>query len=140
MTREEIVAMVPGAELDAAVAINVMGWSDLWTDGKVYMAYPLCEQKYSIGEAERHPVWPFSTDIAAAWEVWEKLIEWLTPHEISISRKEHVRGITTYQILIFGRSKKYPDRCWNGLTDVMGKTAPEAICKAALLAIMGNID
>lgn len=125
MTKEEILAMVPGPELDAAVAINVMGWSDLWTDGKVYMAYPPCEQKYSVGEAERHPVWPFSTDIAAAMELLEHMRQTVEMDGCRACIEIHTTNFATPYLVTIG-----------GI-DVWGNTIPEAVAKAALLAKLG---
>jgi hypothetical protein len=130
MTRDDVLAMQPGRELDALVAEKVMGWAELWTDSKNYMAYPPCEQKFTIGEAERHPVWPYSTDIAAAWEVVEKI--------------KHMNLYIATHVPADGRITCIVDDDINGeLTcdevkeyQVVADTAPEAICKAALLAVM----
>lgn len=67
--------MVGNRELDALVAEHVMGWVDFWQRGEVVMmAYPPVEQSMGF-DAERHPVPAYSTDIAAAWGVMERMRE-----------------------------------------------------------------
>lgn len=156
MTREEILAMEPGRELDAAVAEYVLGYKNRvvlyeWADRKS-RKHPVVAFTDNPGEIGTYrafvnehgekvscgkPHWVHipskcSTDIADAWEVAEKL----SAHETVISRKEQIRGVLTYNVQIFNRSKKHPDECWKGLIDISAKTAPEALCKAALLAVM----
>lgn len=55
MTRDEILAMEPGNELDIVVAINIIGW--------------LRDEKIEFQGNIPH----YSTDISAAWEVVKKL-------------------------------------------------------------------
>lgn len=151
MTKEDILAMVPGPELDAAVAEKIFGY--WWADGPKYdcdgpreweriLVPPTTTKKqydyylfpprgkisktYFVNNK-------FSTDIAAAWEVVERI----NHHIIEISKREKIRGCVTYRVWVFTRSLEYPDECWDRLVQVEGKTAPEAICKAALLAVMG---
>ena len=71
MTRDEIMAMVPGREMDALVAEKVMMWTKD-ADGSYWLA-----DTYSIRTWEQtsYPGFQSSTDIAAAWEVVEKLKE-----------------------------------------------------------------
>ena len=113
MTRDEVLAMKPGRELDALVAEKVMGWKvaqvfDLKDTDGTNIANGITP--YSIGQRVPH----YSTDIAAAWEVVGKF------EYIDVRRFKDHWGCTVY-----------------GQT-VTGKTAPEAICKAALLAVMGE--
>jgi hypothetical protein len=65
---------------------------------------------------------PYSTDIKAAWEVRE----WIT---------ESIGGVRIINVC-----DELPEYCdiWNGKEYIkaQGKTVPEAICKAALLAVM----
>ena len=95
MTRDDVLAMEPGRELDALVAKKVMGWFEVWK--------------------------PFSpsTDISAAWEVVEKLqgTYWVRMNSMM---KDHSCGV--------GK----PDMRW----EYYGNSMPEAICKAALLAVL----
>lgn len=134
-----------GRELDALVAEKVMGWrpmqggvsmeigekDDLWEDGS---------RKWYGKDGDPRPMRllpspKFSTDIAAAWLVVEKLIargDEFTLERISLDK--------------VWRAKVYPftkDKGWAGggyftsSNDVAvnAKTAPLAICRAALLAV-----
>ena len=132
MDKDRILAMQPGRELDALVAEKVMGWVDLWTDGKSYMAYPPHEQKMPVGEAERDPIWPYSTDIAAAWEVFHKVktmlfskrkkfmenLQWI------VSKNNPPVGVPDWEAGLI----EYSDLWWF--------VEPADICKAALLTVI----
>ncbi|MBA7499340.1 hypothetical protein ES704_02080 [subsurface metagenome] len=90
MTKEEILAMKAGRELDVLVSAKVM------------------EHRME------HRIEKYSTDISAAWLVVEKLSN-----------------------LIFDLRKVYQNTDWCASFEgnvAEGKKAPEAICKAALLA------
>ena len=127
MTRDEILALEPGPELDALVAEKVMGYmiraehvcgaSGFGMPGDVC---PGCREgrpgPFYSGKAH------YSTDIAAAWEVAEKVIRW--------------RGS------IIAGARQYKPKCWVTISDLSptpmsgtGETMPEALCKAALLAV-----
>lgn len=119
LTEQQIRDMEPGRDLDALVAEHVMGFvraDDDWTK----------LSGWKKGENGWTSAFKASTDISAAWEVVEKL------------RKTHwvdVRG---------GLKLEYvgPYMCEIGVYGVPGAlyaegdTAPEAICKAALIAHM----
>lgn len=116
-TREKILSMEPGRELDALVAEKVMGWR---LQGQSYW---LC------GDDVVHDVlfWNPSTDMYAAWEVVEKMqcahvhinINWMDDQYCAeIIEMDPEEGY------------KYLGQCY----DV--KSAPEAISKCALLAVM----
>jgi len=117
MTREEVLALAPGRELDALVAEKVMGWE-------------YKDAIYSWGEVLRPSQWIkpngwpvdrvscYSTDISAAWEVVEEMGDCL-------HLKQHgEQGEWEAWFCGYPNSKAH------------GETAPETICKAALLAVM----
>lgn len=117
-TREQILNMPAGRELDALVAEEVMGWKrrvdfDLVEDTDVLARY----EPFSMEVREFHP----SSDISAAWEVLNHLIK--LGAEVNVGfYKEWVCSID------------YPIGCnWREVAT----TASEAICKASLLAVMG---
>ncbi len=99
-------SLKPGRELDALIAEKVMGYqkgikiahtgAQLWTTGGASFSF--------------HP----STDIAAAWEVVERLQR----HNITISRDITGRWFVKYATI-----------------DEVAETAPHAICLAALKAV-----
>jgi len=118
MTIDEILNMPAGREMDALVAEKVMGWMPknnlYWKDNEGSFA----------GWATNYPeyeVKPFnpSIDIAAAWDVVVKMAR------------------TTNVNLAWINSAK--GWLWNfkiGRTWASSDTAPLAICRASLLAVM----
>ncbi|MHB8172129.1 MAG: BC1872 family protein [Thermincolia bacterium] len=115
MTRDEVLNMKPGRELDALVAEKVMG-----------------ERVRSRGQLEScimpgaNKPWRaipnYSTDISASWEVIETLA--------SVFRMlERVPLISQYTCTV------WPDNLLKPIK-VNAPTAPEAICKAALLVCL----
>ncbi len=126
----------PGPELDALIAEKVMAWerSDAMPQGAwardkecetaVWWRRPgdsiwSCSRCWS-GECPR----PYSTSIADAWTVVEKLIQ-LFGGDIHIECLNDEWGVSTcYQD---------SDESWNEF--IRGDTAPLAICYAALKAV-----
>ncbi len=100
MTREEILAMEPGRELDKLVFIFVMG-------GRIPEP-PL-----------RARIMNFSSDISASWEVVENMQK-TNLVRLSVNEGDYICKIGGDLL------------CYTSF----GKTMPEAICKAALLAIL----
>jgi hypothetical protein len=106
MTRDDILAMEPGREMDELVEFKVMGTRK---PAKGFVINP------------KH----YSTSISAAWEVVEKF------PLVDVSRCEFFEGNVTHEI-----------KMWVKLDEdaipyeLSAKTAPEAICKAALLAVL----
>lgn len=133
MTREEILAMKPGRELDALVAKNVMGWkySQVSPDTKKFYCLISGNNKgwwkapdwkgwgcASCGE-EPHE---YSTDISAAWEVVEKAKIAIIPQ---CGAPEDMSYCAWVEEGPFSKEIK-----------VFSLTAPEAIVKAALIAYL----
>jgi Phage ABA sandwich domain len=144
MTRDEIMAMKPGRVLDALVA-DKMGWTAYqerrsgrrnlcvavgrgnrkqW--GKSHVSDPKSYKQITCVEASKIGFYgnrfpEYSTEIAAAWEVAEKIID-----------NAGIDVVLTVKM----------DRRWRAIIDDDGEriaeakadTAPEAICKAALMA------
>lgn len=109
MTKSEMIALDPGRELDAHIAVMVMGFKEVTIVGKHYFTDPI---DTSLKE--------YSTDISAAWEVVEKMpVDIIHPYA-----GFRLTKLVNSVIVSFDG------------TEVTGKTAPEAICKAALLAIL----
>ena len=136
MTRDEILALKPGRELDALVAEKVMGWRKktfpgggggytAWVDENK-KAMKLISNFTMIETCYRCDYFRPSTDIAAAWEVVEKMLE---------------RGgceIGCYGSKSGGKWFEVNVITMNGEVKVTAHTAPEAICKAALLAVINH--
>lgn len=106
MTRDEILAMVPGRELDAEVALRVFKVKEITMVGNYWFIDPLDSKLPQ-----------FSTSIRDAWKVLDKMQdEW------------------SWEISCYTTSHETDVRIGKGL--YTSKSVPEAICKAALLAVI----
>lgn len=107
--RDKILAMEAGKELDALVVEKVTEYQSLTTALNLDGSYGYLP--------------PYSSDISVAWEVVEKfkLSGFLINH-----LNDNPMGDGWHCVI---NHKHHARRC---------KTAPEAICKAALLAVMDS--
>ena len=117
MTREEILALPVGRELDALVALRVYGLEEITVVGKHYFIDPLDT-----------PLPLYSTDISAAWEVVEKVQE---RYNFFLAYNHKTKD---FQVFIDVPNEDEDATIIHYEYDA--PTAPEAICKAALLAVM----
>lgn len=117
MTRDEILAMPAGMEMNALVAEKVMGWHEhngMWLDldNRIW-ANP--------------PGWSPSTNIATAWEVVQK-----HPYYFALYRTNE----TDWRLALFGtvhwECRFYAPEKFDAKAD----TAPLAICRAALIVVL----
>lgn len=115
MTREEILSMSAGKELDELVAEKVMGWERTGQCWKDERGNTRTIELTSFGSFEP------STDITAAWEVVELIGK---DYGVEVY---HEDGLSECAV----GSLHKPE-----IVRVEALTAPEAICKAALLAVM----
>ena len=139
MTREEILAMDPGYEMDVLIATKIMGIKFPAVEEMKTEAY----EQWKIQAHCRHFLMGFeawiengefkyryktklySTMISAAWEVVEKF------PLVDLSRIEFIEGEVTYEA-----------KFWNDFAEgtepyeLSAKTAPLAICRCALLAVL----
>ncbi|XEC97024.1 hypothetical protein AB6A23_11065 [Paenibacillus tarimensis] len=122
MLREEIMNMRPGRELDALIAEKVMGWE------KRYL--PMTDKEYWFNPNSEDPVsmpwldeWNPSTDIAAAFEVMEELQSSHLYIDVRTCADFYEVWITRWDTKKQTETIAYPK-------------LPEAICKAALIAIL----
>lgn len=121
MIREEIMSMAPGPEMGRMVAEKVMGWTLVTTEGCTsHKSWKSQHGKIKYSEFLFNP----STDIATAWEVLEKF------PIVNLSRIEIFEGHIHHAVEIFA------DENANEPVRVEAVTAPEAICKAALIATL----
>lgn len=113
MTKEEILTMKAGEELDKLVAEALGDVSEVTGSDKCYRHFQ---------ENPAYGGWsipaPVSTDISAAWQVVDRLVDSVRHYMFDL-RKVYVN--TLWEASFQGRVAQ-------------GVTAPEAICKAALLA------
>lgn len=115
MTKEEILAMKPGRELDALIGKEIMGWTPEETEVNM-----LC--------SPHHFSWSPSTDISAAWQVWQKVTD-QEPFSWAIYSDCEDKVFVEH----------YPDNYSGALESGCGDFRvrglfPEVICKAALLS------
>jgi len=126
MTRDEILAMEAGRELDALVAVEVMEWTRYPNKhGLTVMSRPGAMPHHA--QIDQHP--NFSTDIAATWEV----VEYMGPIPFSL-RFQPADAWRTGDGEVYCHAHW---TCWfEGSVWAEAPTAPLAICRAALLAAM----
>jgi len=121
MTRDEILNMPAGKEMDALIASEVMGYDWRYIDAYPYRHRWISESgdTFDIEELE------FSSDIAMAWRVVEKMSEeWC----FNVSTGHDFRK---YPGLSFGC--KLDSKEFISTHFALAETAPLAICRAALL-------
>lgn len=140
MTKDEILAMKPGRELDALVE-NMLGIENIqkWcTEDSGELEQCLFDwdndcrncvhlEEHGTNEGCEHYqtiILPYSTDISAAWEV--------------VAKFKGYCYLFQYNNWIDGKWEA--KLLWRGARGITGEgdTAPEAICKAALLAKIGG--
>lgn len=151
MTRDKILGMEPGRKLDAWVAEKVFKWRnvhgpktdydgpcesfDVLVPPTIDDPFPLYPPRGAIKPWYFCRKW--STDISAAWEVVEKL------KEIDMWAHIHCRMniVTIYadetdvEKLASAKRVGLKGRAVRMIADAYGATAPEAIVKAALIAM-----
>lgn len=123
MTREEILAVPAGREMDALIAEKVLGWGVLRNDIYVYIPRPNEAPDERLDELKWYP----SNDIAAAWDVVEKFMPYKSP-------SLYVVGVMWYCFFAL----KTGEGLFTGtnILEARASTAPLAICRAALLAAL----
>jgi hypothetical protein len=138
MTRDEILAMEAGREMDALVAEKVMEWTRAEQPfiSKWGTAYEWQSTGDDCPDSDLNTLFaplPWSTDMAAAWEVVESFGP--IPFLLAFHPADAWRG-GSGEICCFSHWS-----CWfEGGGKIDAKTAPLAICRAALLAVMEADD
>ena len=143
MKRDEIEKMESGRELDDMIADKVMGWPRISPNdpfrmykdfsGVIINGVPMKFPELGNGLVPDH--WRPSTDIAAAWLV---VLEMRKKHGCNVRVSENAPfagyGERTFCAISFGTLQYSNPDC---RLVVSADTAQLAICKAALLAVMG---
>lgn len=111
--------MKAGRELDALVAERVMGWTKTIVDNYPWQILPPDATELKAKSCPH-----YSTDIAAAWQVVEKLRQDRLYIEI-VSEAEYFRCEVNH----------YTPAAYQFKTEQHADTAPLAICLAALEAV-----
>lgn len=136
-TREQILAMEPGKELSELVIREVFGYevvpkgTTYWNKKEAPFPFVMWDEQerwclYENDEVDARAYRWFnpSEDIDAAWELIEKF------PVVNISRVEIYEGNHHFEVEI------YPVANGEEPVRVEAKTAQEAICKCALLAVL----
>ena len=116
MTRDEILAMKAGRELDALVAEKVMGVKNM--------------EQWLINH-RMDETGQYSTDIAAAWEVVEKMRQRFRDSSKTVLFGCHENLAGNWTAYWYQSTDTMPPQ-WEAISESL----PEAISKAALLAVM----
>jgi hypothetical protein len=122
MTKEEILAMEAGRELDEWVADKVMNYSVAY-DGSGICMVDWEEVGYGKVLRQFNP----SESIIVAWEVVEKIKNDFPARNFQVKGGQQMGG---YEATIIGHYSQ------EIVAVAFCNTAPLAICKAALLAVM----
>ena len=128
MTRDEILNMPAGEEIDKLVAEKVMGWHiveirdggrNQFVDSDGHYQHIVSRYDYyEDGEDFNTICWHPSESILWAWEVVEKLKEYSLWIDLNASPDGYQVGFADYF--------------------VFAESAPLAICRAALLCVVNN--
>ena len=144
MTKEEILAMEAGKELDTLVAEKVMGHPmpafipeealGLYLAGSpIHYDSWTCVCHYDEGDVPKWLPDPYSTDISAAWQVVDKICNWDVDDNMLVLKGQAPDPTEP----VGGENEGWWEARINGIRGNVaaeGKIAPEAICKVALLA------
>lgn len=138
MTPAEIDALPAGYELDALVAEKVMGWTE--RDSRGPGGHPMRRwfpPQNGPWEWDQDEPKPYSTDIAAAWEVVEKLATdgWFQ----ILCNPNGPDGKQVWRVELDPPSQsgeRLHARVLEGTDRSYGDTAPVAICRAGLKALL----
>lgn len=123
--------MSPGRELDALVAEKVMGFATL--AGNIFV-YDKAYKKGDLATAVSKPIPNYSTDIAAAWDVVEKVSMSIFPPSVQIDPGRYNGSFWMAQIT-GDESNNY-----GPVVVQFGSSAPHVICLAALKAVGVSFD
>lgn len=149
LTKEQILSMPAGREMDAKIGRDVMGLdvrvSQSWQGDLTALGVPGQKVKfmgeftaerewveegdyfYVDGDGESHVLPNYSTDIAAAWQVVEKMQSEPLEYYFEINKTPSIP---------YSKTGKSHWHCELGGAFVFDESAPLAICRAALLATM----
>ena len=115
MTREQILAMEVGRELNAVIDKEIFGG-----DGCVHDLYWVDPEEYACAKCHKQFCSPepydYSADILAAWQVWEKM-------KVSGFWAKFIKAVDSLS----------PTESYMPLLSLAETINPENICKAALL-------
>jgi hypothetical protein len=121
MTRDEILNMPAGREMDALIAASVMGWVNV-SEVRPNLLTDVIGKPPDFDYKDIVP--HYSTDISVAWGIIDKSECYIIDNQVS--QEESVDGIKRVNAQVFIGRWGYAE----------AETAPLAICRAALLAVV----
>jgi hypothetical protein len=121
MMRDKILNTPAGREMDMLIAVQVMGW--VLTDVSAYSPTGSAWARNVHGDDDWLEY--YSTDIAAAWKLVEKLCNETGCDVVRVCKRDP--EIFAEWSCNFGRG-----------FEAFGNTAPLAICRAALLVVLNQ--
>jgi hypothetical protein len=136
MTRDDIERMGAGKETDVEILVRIFGYPRKkifvpeWAEGSTEFYYIPSGKPKRTHMIDAQPVPLFSDSISAAWLIVRHLKA--KGLGVSIDDFSDVAGCS-----ILAPVK---DGCWEAVAMVRAKTAPEAICKAALILSVSPVD
>ena len=137
MTKEQIRATKPGRELDAWIAEKVLGKKVAWVESPEAANREWLAKGAPYTVDELHMIWAlpgYSTEIAAAWELVEAAAK--EGHTVAVDYSNVTNRWAAY---VSGSRQACQGHYVVGDGGYAeATTAPEAICKAALLAAMSK--
>lgn len=123
MTRDDVLKMEAGREMDALIAEKVIGWTRKYVSEHDTQVWDSPNESVYLENAIPH----YSTDISAAWEVVEKMLEF----EKDVAGHDQVIITRTDDCLKWYIEFRKPS--WEYAE---AEALPLAICRAALLALL----
>lgn len=117
-----------GAELDERVAVEIMGETLIYEGGLMWKAVPIGHYML-FSDA-------YSSSVSASWQVVERMraAGWSVCLADEQPGKPHPEGRPAWRCTFIP-----PDRLAVDMADGWGDTAPEAVCRAALAAVRGEV-
>ncbi len=146
MTRDDILNMTAGRQVDALIISKVMGWKFAVHNADKYFSKPDKTGNIWVvpyGDKNSFGNWSPSTDIAAAWEVTDKINRMIAENILELENDYNYLtlecvGYTSGYAASFDclLDHEWFEDITNYKYAARADTAPLAICRAALLAVM----
>lgn len=141
MTKEEILLLAPGCKLNMLIAETIFDWKKITDEDELtrlngFVNHP--QRWWTSGTGDkRYYADSFSVNMVDAWRVVEALQDmeyWL---RIVAGRDGHWIPSSTVEVGKLPDPNGNPSRMIAQLHPVPQGTVPEAICKMALVAVLG---
>jgi hypothetical protein len=118
--------VAPGKDLDSLIAEKIMGWKKIELSVPFYGLYWMWGKKEGCLYHDIQECPKYSTDIAAAWQVVDKLKDYMCELEFDFGYENRIWAMFTVAGIIDELHPSFQSE---------GKSAAHAICLAALLYV-----